>query len=185
MRINSVFALAEDIVNGVNAFVAALFALPPESAFTLFSPEYFYMDAVPVRILFPEVLFVFLFGVLSAAAASWLASRSIARMKPAEFYAMNNPVLELKSVCKTFFSEGEELKIIDNLDLIIESSSRTVIVGESGCGKSTLLNIIGGLETPSSGSVTAGPYSVHSLGETELAEYRARISALYSSFTIS
>jgi lipoprotein-releasing system permease protein len=84
VRINSVFALAEDIVNGVNAFVAALFALPPESAFTLFSPEYFYMDAVPVRILFPEVLFVFLFGVLSAAAASWLASRSIARMKPAE-----------------------------------------------------------------------------------------------------
>lgn len=84
VRINSVFALAENIVNGVNAFVAALFALPPESAFTLFSPEYFYMDAVPVRILFPEVLFVFLFGVLSAAAASWLASRSIARMKPAE-----------------------------------------------------------------------------------------------------
>lgn len=95
---------------------------------------------------------------------------------------MNNPVLELKSVCKTFFSEGEELKIIDNLDLVIESSSRTVIVGESGCGKSTLLNIIGGLETPTSGSVSAGPYSVHSLGETELAEYRSSYLGLVFQF---
>lgn len=95
---------------------------------------------------------------------------------------MNNPVLELKSVCKTFFSEGEELKIIDNLDLVIDSSSRTVIVGESGCGKSTLLNIIGGLETPTSGSVTAGPYSVHSLGEAELAEYRSSYLGLVFQF---
>ena len=83
-RINSVFLVAEDIVNGINTFVSVLFALPPGQSFSLFSPEYFYMDVVPVRILFPEVLFIFLFGVFSAAAASWMASRTILKLKPAE-----------------------------------------------------------------------------------------------------
>ena len=84
VRINSVFSLAETVVNGVNAFIAALLLLPPGQEFTIFSPEYFYLDSVPARIMFPEVLFVFLFGVLSAATASWLASRTITGLKPAE-----------------------------------------------------------------------------------------------------
>jgi lipoprotein-releasing system permease protein len=84
VRINSVFSLAEKVVNGANHFVSALLALPQGQEFTIFSPEYFYLDKVPIRMLFPEVLFVFLFGVLSAAAASWMASRSITRLKPAE-----------------------------------------------------------------------------------------------------
>ncbi|HNY20966.1 MAG TPA: ABC transporter permease [Treponemataceae bacterium] len=83
-RINSVFLLAEAIVNAVNAFVSALLHAPKGAAFTLFSPEYFYIDEIPVRMLFPEILFVFLFGMLSAAAASWFASRSIAKLKPSE-----------------------------------------------------------------------------------------------------
>jgi lipoprotein-releasing system permease protein len=84
IRINDVFKFAEGAVNGVNSFVSALLEIPAEQAFTLFSPEYFYMDAIPVRILFPEVLFVFLFGSLSAAFAAWLASRAITKLKPAE-----------------------------------------------------------------------------------------------------
>ncbi len=84
VRINSVFSLAEILVNGINGFVSSLLSLPEGQAFTIFSPEYFYLDKVPIRMLFPEVLFVFLFGVLSAAAASWMASRSITRLKPAE-----------------------------------------------------------------------------------------------------
>jgi len=83
-RINSVFMIAELIVNGVNAFLSALFQSGEGEAFSLFSPEYFYMDRVPVRMVFSEVLFVFLFGVISAAAASWMASRAIIRLKPAE-----------------------------------------------------------------------------------------------------
>jgi lipoprotein-releasing system permease protein len=84
VRINSVFALAESLVNGASAFLGALFALPTGERFTIFSPEYFYLDSVPVRLLFPEVLFVFLFGVLSAAAAAWMASKTITRLRPAE-----------------------------------------------------------------------------------------------------
>jgi len=95
---------------------------------------------------------------------------------------MNNPVLELHSVCKSFFTGNEELRILDNLDLTIEGSSKTVIIGESGCGKSTLLNIIGGLETPTSGTVQAGPFSVHCLPEDELTRYRSSFLGLVFQF---
>lgn len=84
VKINSVFTLAEKIVNGINYFFSALFLTAPGQDFSLFSPEYFYMDKVPSHIMFSEVLFVFLFGVLSAAAASWMASRAITGLKPAE-----------------------------------------------------------------------------------------------------
>lgn len=84
IKINSVFSLAEIIVNRINDFISALLVTSAGQAFTLFSPEYFYMNEVPVRILFPEVCFVFIFGVFSATAASWLASRAIIKLKPAE-----------------------------------------------------------------------------------------------------
>ncbi|HPO01745.1 MAG TPA: ABC transporter permease [Treponemataceae bacterium] len=84
VRINDFFSFAETAVNGIQTFVSALLLSAPGSSFTLFSPDYFYMDEIPVRILFPEVVFVFLFGVFSASCAAWLASRAITRLKPAE-----------------------------------------------------------------------------------------------------
>jgi len=84
VRINYVFVIAEDIVNGLNSFISALLMTGPGQPFSLFSPEFFYMDEIPVRIQFSETLFIFLFGVLSAALAAWIASRSITRLKPAE-----------------------------------------------------------------------------------------------------
>lgn len=95
---------------------------------------------------------------------------------------MNEPVLELKSVSKYFVSEGESLCILDSLDLVIPGSSRVVIVGESGCGKSTLLNIIGGLESPSSGSVIAGGFPVDGLDEAGLTRYRSAFLGLVFQF---
>lgn len=84
LRINDLFTLAESLVNGINRFASALYGLPSTRNFTLFSPEYFYLLEIPVRILFPEILFVWSFGVLSAAAAAWFASRAITGLKPAE-----------------------------------------------------------------------------------------------------
>jgi len=95
---------------------------------------------------------------------------------------MSNPVLELQSVCKSFITANEELKILKDINLVIPASSKIVIIGESGCGKSTLLNIIGGLETPTSGSVIAGKYAVHSLGEDELTKYRSTYLGLVFQF---
>ena len=58
---------------------------------------------------------------------------------------MNKPILALKDVSKTFQSEADSIRILHNLDLIIERSAKIAVVGESGCGKSTFLNIVGGL----------------------------------------
>ena len=95
---------------------------------------------------------------------------------------MNKTVLELSKVSKSFISAGEELQIIHNLDLIITSASKTSIIGESGCGKSTLLNIIGGLESPSQGTIQAGPFSVHNLTEKLLTRYRGEYLGLVFQF---
>jgi lipoprotein-releasing system permease protein len=84
VRINSVFTVAEAAVNALNRFASALLGVPPGQQFALFSPEYFYMNEIPARMFFPEVLFVFLFGVVSAGCAAWMASRSIVQLKPAE-----------------------------------------------------------------------------------------------------
>ncbi len=85
---------------------------------------------------------------------------------------MNKPILEVVNVSKVFRSEADSLSILDNLNLVIEDSMKTAIVGESGCGKSTFLNIIGGLEQADSGSITAGGYQLHLLDENGLTEYR-------------
>ncbi len=86
---------------------------------------------------------------------------------------MNDTVLELNAVRKSFPSGDSELTILERIDLAVPAASKIAIIGESGCGKSTLLNIIGGLETPTSGSVQAGPYRVDSLDEDRITEYRS------------
>ena len=95
---------------------------------------------------------------------------------------MNDPVLFLNSVSKSFVSTGEKLTILDNLNLAILPASKTVIIGESGCGKSTLLNIIGGLESPTSGSIRAGPFEVETLDEKRLTLYRSTFLGLVFQF---
>jgi lipoprotein-releasing system permease protein len=89
-NINGVFALAEGLVNGALALAGAIVRLFGISAstfsggFSIFSPTYFYLTEVPSRVLFPEALLIFMFGLLSAAGAAFFASAQVAGVKPAE-----------------------------------------------------------------------------------------------------
>lgn len=83
-NINGVFSLAEASVNGLSSFLQGLFSRDAVQSFTIFSPNYFYILEVPVRIIFSEVLTVFCFGVFSSTMAAWWASRSILSVKSAE-----------------------------------------------------------------------------------------------------
>ena len=85
---------------------------------------------------------------------------------------MNKPILALTDVSKTFQSEADSIRILQNLRLIIEQPAKIAVVGESGCGKSTFLNIIGGLEQADSGEIIAGGYELHRLTENGLTDYR-------------
>lgn len=62
-------------------------------------------------------------------------------------------ILELKNLSKTYYTNEKEVLAIKDISLDIKESTIIAIVGPSGCGKSTLLNIIGNLDTKTSGKI--------------------------------
>jgi lipoprotein-releasing system ATP-binding protein len=82
------------------------------------------------------------------------------------------PVLSARGLGKTF-KEGEyQVQVFDNIDFSVARGERVAIVGASGSGKSTLLHLLGGLDTPSTGSVTLMGEDFASLSETRRGELR-------------
>lgn len=76
---------------------------------------------------------------------------------------------------KKYYGEGENLtKALDGVSLEIEEGKFVAIVGASGSGKSTLLNMIGGLDTPSSGKIFVKGKDVGQFNEEELTIFRRR-----------
>lgn len=83
-NVNTIFRVAELIVNGVSAAVARLLGSVAGEGFSLFSPRYFYITEVPAEIIPREVVGIFLFAFLCAAGAALLASTRVSRIRPAE-----------------------------------------------------------------------------------------------------
>lgn len=86
LNVNGIFAFAEDAVNLALAAIRAIVApLTSEgSGFSIFSPAYFYLTEVPVRVYFPETLFSFLFACLAGGVSAFFASRAVSRFHPQE-----------------------------------------------------------------------------------------------------
>ncbi len=82
-------------------------------------------------------------------------------------------VAEFKDVVKTYTSGDHVLNALDGVNLSLEEGKFIVVLGPSGAGKSTLLNILGGLDSPTSGTVIVNGKDVSKLTSDELAEYRA------------
>lgn len=82
-------------------------------------------------------------------------------------------IVELKNVSKTYSTGDTEFKALDNIDLSINKGEFVVILGPSGAGKSTLLNLIGGMDTPTSGSIKIDGEEISKYNENQLSEYRA------------
>ncbi len=64
-----------------------------------------------------------------------------------------NKLIEIKNVCKKYYTKDREIEAINNISLDIFTDEFVAIVGPSGCGKSTLLNIIGGIDNKNSGEI--------------------------------
>ena len=76
---------------------------------------------------------------------------------------------------KKYYGKGEtQVRALDGVDLDIERGKFTAIIGTSGSGKSTLLNMLGGLDTPTSGSVTVGKTELGSLNSEQAAIFRRK-----------
>ena len=64
-----------------------------------------------------------------------------------------NKLIEIKNLCKKYYTKDKEIVAISDITLDIYKDEFVVVVGPSGCGKSTFLNIIGGIDSKSSGDV--------------------------------
>ena len=83
-------------------------------------------------------------------------------------------MLTVSNIKKTFYSKEERQDVLKNVSFSLPDKGMYFIVGKSGSGKSTLLNLIGGLDTPDSGSIEFNGLQLEKLSPKELSSYRAR-----------
>lgn len=92
-------------------------------------------------------------------------------------------MIELKHVDKIYGKGDGAVHALKDVSVTIEDGKFTAILGKSGSGKSTLMNIIGALDSPTSGSVIANGRVLNEMSPNELAEYRNKTTGfVFQSF---
>src|SRR2546430_1541676 len=87
---------------------------------------------------------------------------------------MPDAYIRARDLTKTYRSGPSGLVVFAGLDLDVERGEMLALVGESGAGKSTLLHLLGGLDTPSSGTIYYGSQEISGLTRSKQAEFRNR-----------
>ena len=80
--------------------------------------------------------------------------------------------IEFKGVVKEYNAEGMAIRALDHADFTVEKGELAVIVGSSGAGKTTALNILGGMDTTTSGEVIVDGEYVNTYNKKQLTTYR-------------
>jgi lipoprotein-releasing system ATP-binding protein len=75
---------------------------------------------------------------------------------------------------KTYRSGANDLVVLDRLSFEVTQGERLALVGESGAGKSTLLHLLGGLDSPTTGTIYYKSKDISGLGDSDLADFRNR-----------
>jgi len=88
--------------------------------------------------------------------------------------ANNQIILSCTGLGKRFTQGQDSLTVLENINFTVSKGERVAIVGVSGSGKSTLLHLLGGLDTPTSGSVTLQGQELNSLSESVRGDLRNR-----------
>ena len=83
-------------------------------------------------------------------------------------------IIEFKNVNKEYKSGNHILKAMDDVNFTIDEGEFVVILGPSGAGKSTLLNLLGGLDSVTSGEIIVNGEHVESFDDNQLTSYRAK-----------
>jgi len=94
-------------------------------------------------------------------------------------------MLTMQDLSRVYRTETVETCALDGIDLDIQAGEFVAIMGPSGCGKSTLLNVIGMLDSPTSGSYVFNGQEIANKSEAELADIRKQnIGFIFQSFNL-
>jgi putative ABC transport system ATP-binding protein len=95
------------------------------------------------------------------------------------------PAVQLSDVAKTYRAGIVDVPALKSISLNIRSQTFSMIVGPSGSGKTTLLNLIGCIDTPTSGTITVGGKNVAELDDNALSRFRAqRVGFIFQNFSL-
>src|SRR5690606_19050124 len=101
------------------------------------------------------------------------SSRSIPDHKTAARQAMAS-LVSIRNLTKTYQRGPEKVEVLHGIDLDIEEGDFVALMGPSGSGKTTLLNLIGGLDSPTSGSIEVAGQRIDQLGAGKLSHWRSQ-----------
>ena len=94
-------------------------------------------------------------------------------------------MLSMRDLTRVYRTDTVETTALDGINLEIEDGEFVAVMGPSGCGKSTLLNVIGMLDSPSSGSYVFNGQEVAGLPEAKLADVRKKnLGFIFQSFNL-
>jgi putative ABC transport system ATP-binding protein len=99
--------------------------------------------------------------------------------------AVSETIVSAAALTKRYRHDGTETLALADVTFRVAAGSFAVVVGKSGSGKTTLLNLMGGLDTPSSGSLAVAGLDLGRLRDRELARYRnERVGMVFQSFNL-
>ncbi|BAH06595.1 ABC transporter ATP-binding protein [Clostridium kluyveri] len=94
-------------------------------------------------------------------------------------------MIEIKNVSKIYNMGKEKVIALDNVNLTIKEGEFAAIVGPSGSGKSTLMHLVGGLDTPTSGSIFIDGKDISKLKDKDMSKYRNKsVGFVFQSFNL-
>src|SRR5262245_7684858 len=86
----------------------------------------------------------------------------------------SSSLIQVRGLNKTYRRGGENIQVLQGLNLDVDKGDFVAFMGPSGSGKTTLLNLLGGLDVPSSGSITVAGDEITRLSGKRLTQWRAR-----------
>jgi putative ABC transport system ATP-binding protein len=85
-----------------------------------------------------------------------------------------NSLIQVRGLSKTYRRGGEEIQVLQRLNLDVDKGDFVGFMGPSGSGKTTLLNLLGGLDVPTHGSITVAGDEITHMSSSKLTQWRAR-----------
>src|SRR6059058_3855153 len=86
----------------------------------------------------------------------------------------SSALIQVRGVNKTYRRGGENIQVLQGLNLDVDKGDFVAFMGPSGSGKTTLLNLLGGLDVPSAGSITVAGDEITHMSGSKLTQWRAR-----------